>query len=385
MAYQTSPVVGQPESQGMTKVCHLSSAHCGLDVRIFHKECVSLAAAGFDTHLVINATAQDVDKAAAKGVTLHPLAPPSGRLSRIFKQAWQCYRLGKQLDADIYHFHDAELIPYGMLLSLAGKKVIYDVHEDLPRDILTKDWIPLWARRMVAGAAGVLEHVGARRFFSVVTATPFIAGRFQRFNRTAIDINNYPLPDELTPTGGACTRKLQICYVGGITRIRGLQPIVEALPLVPEVRLVLCGRFSEPDFEVELRSMPGWRQVDYRGQVDRFGLQIVMSESIAGVVTFLPIPNHTDAQPNKMFEYMSAELPVIASDFPLWRQIINGANAGLCVDPSSPVDIAAVIRQLTDDPALVERMGKSGRQAVLSRYNWPTEADKLIKFYKALL
>lgn len=369
----------------MTRVCHLSSAHSGLDVRIFSKECVSLAEAGFDTHLVINATPLEVEKAAVKGVKLHPLTPMAGRLSRMVQQTWQCYKLGKQLDADIYHFHDAELIPYGMLLSLAGKKVIYDVHEDLPRDILSKDWIPRWACGKVAGAAGLLEHLGAKSFFSIATATPFIARRFRRMNPKSMDINNYPLPDELAQTVAPLARKRQICYVGGICRVRGIRPLIEALSLLPDIRLVLCGRFSEPDFERELSALPGWGQVDYLGYVDRDGVGKVMAESIAGAVTLFPIPNYLESLPIKMFEYMAAQLPVIASDFPLWRQIINDADAGLCVDPQSPAAIATAIRQLADDPALIERMGKSGRQAVLSRYNWPTEADKLVKFYKDLM
>lgn len=369
----------------MTRVCHLSSAHCGLDVRIFLKECVSLAEAGFDTHLVINATLLDVEKAAVKGVKLHPLAPVSGRLSRMVQQAWQCYRLGKQLDADIYHFHDPELIPYGMLLSLAGKKVIYDVHEDLPRDILSKEWIPRWARGKVAGAAGVLEDLGARSFFSIATATPFIARRFRRMNPKSMDINNYPLPDELARAVVPVARKRQVCYVGGICRVRGIRPLIEALPLLPDMRLVLCGQFSESDFERELCALPGWEQVDYLGYVDRDRVGKVMAESMAGVVTLFPIPNYLDSLPIKMFEYMAAELPVVASDFPLWRQLINDADAGLCVDPHSPTAIASAIRRLADDPTLIARMGKSGRRAVLSSYNWPTEADKLIKFYKNLM
>lgn len=369
----------------MTRVCHMSSAHRGLDIRIFAKECVSLAEAGYETHLVITAPVDAIDKAAARKVTLHALPPPAGRLARMFKQAWRCYWTARNLDADIYHFHDPELIPYGMLLRLAGKRVIYDVHEDLPRDILDKEWIPTWARRLVAAMAEVLEYVGARWFFAIVAATPFIAVRFKRITPNSVDINNYPLPDELAPLETAGNRHRQLCYVGGITRARGLTPLVQALPSIPGVKLILCGQFSKLEFESELKALSGWQQVDYRGQVGRKDMQRILGASMAGVVTFLPIPNHTDAQPNKMFEYMSAELPVIASDFPLWREIINGAGAGMCVNPESPQAIAAAIRQLADAPALVERMGKAGREAVLTKYNWPNEAKKLIKFYEGLM
>jgi len=322
-----------------------------------------------------------------QGVTLHPLPPKSagGRLGRMLLHAWRCFRIAKSLRADIYHFHDAELIPYGIWLAMTGKRVVYDAHEDLPRDIMDKEWIPRWARGLVAGTFGALEHFSVKRFLSVITATPHIENRFKRFNSMATAINNYPLVAELAPGANRHVRLRQICYVGGISRIRGIQPLIEALPKVPDIRLVLCGEFAEADFEAEVKSLPGWAQVDYRGQVARAGLQQIMGESLAGVVTFLPLPNHVDAQPNKMFEYMSAELPVIASDFQLWRQIIDGANAGLCVDPESPDAIAAAIRQLADHPALVEQMGKAGRHAVLTRYNWPTEAEKLIRYYKGLL
>lgn len=362
----------------------MSSAHRGLDIRIFAKECVSLAEAGYETHLVITASGDAIVKAAARNVALHPLPSPTSRLARIFKQSWRCYRTARKLDADIYHFHDPELIPYGMLLKLAGKQVIYDAHEDLPRDILDKEWVPAWARRVIATGAELVENIGARWFFAVVAATPFIAQRYRRVTPSAIDINNYPLPDELAPPEVALSRRKQVCYVGGITRLRGLRPLVEALPAVRGVSLILCGQFAEPGFEMELKALPGWQQVDFRGQVGRKDMQRILGESIAGVVTFLPIPNHTDAQPNKMFEYMSAELPVIASDFPLWRQIVDDAGAGVCVDPQSSQAIANAIRGLLDDPAKVERMGKAGREAVLERYNWPNEAAKLVDFYKGL-
>lgn len=369
----------------MTRVCHLSSAHQGLDIRIFSKECASLAEAGFDTHLVINATALEVKDAAKKGVTVHALASPSGRFSRMLLQSWRCYKLGRKVHADVYHFHDPELIPYGVLLSISGKKVIYDVHEDLPQDILSKDWIPLWARKIVAGAASALEYIGARFFFSVIAATPFIAQRFQKINPDALNINNYPLADELAPASVKVIRKRQVCYVGAISRVRGVRPLVEALPLLPDMQLILCGRFAESDFESELRALPGWRQVEYLGQVGRDDVRKVMAESMAGIVTLFPIPNYLVSLPIKMFEYMSAGLPVIASKFPLWQQIIGDAGAGICVDPTSAEDIALKIRLLTEDSSLVEEMGQAGRRAILDKYNWPVEAKKQIEFYKALL
>ncbi|MGH8283364.1 MAG: glycosyltransferase, partial [Gammaproteobacteria bacterium] len=225
----------------------------------------------------------------------------------------------------------------------------------------------------------------SKQLDGVVAATPHISERFSRINQNTVNVNNYPLPYELAPPADAYERRNQVCYVGGLSRIRGIKPLIEALEFIPGIRLVLCGQFSDRSFESELRLLHGWGQVDYRGQVERPEVRVVMSESIAGVLTYFPEPNHIEAQPNKLFEYMSAGLPVIASDFPHWRQIIDGVGAGQCVDPKSPEAIAGAIQELMNQPEIAAKMGKAGRQAVMERYNWPTEADKLITYYKGLL
>lgn len=370
----------------MTKVCHLSSAHRGLDVRIFYKECSSLAAAGFDTHLVIVASPDEVRRAAENGVTLHALHPPNDRFSRMVKQAWRCYVIGRNLRADIYHFHDPELLPYGMLLAMSGKKVVYDVHEDVPLDILSKEWITPWIRKSVSAAVGALEHFGARYFFSIAAATRFISQRFTQITTRTVDINNYPLPGELT-TGEIDWRQKQnqVCYVGGIGRIRGILEVVQAMGRVQSgARLQLVGQFGEPAVQAQARAAAGWRQIDALGLLGRREVAKVLAGSVGGLVTFLPEPNHIDAQPNKMFEYMSAGVPVIASHFPLWRNIVEGNGCGICVDPLNPHAIAQAIDYLVTHPQEAERMGRNGQRAVAERYNWSIEEQKLLGLYAAL-
>lgn len=370
----------------MKRICHLSSAHRGLDTRIFAKECVSLAAAGHQTHLVINATSTDMELAAEKGVLLHPLAAPKGRFARFVKQAWRCYSTGRRLNADVYHFHDAELIPYGILLAISGKKVIYDVHEDLPRDILTKEWIPSWARRLASVAASALEWVGARYFFSIIAATPFITKRFEKFARQTVNINNYPLLGELA-VGQVdwSLKKAEVCYVGGIGSIRGILEVVDAMGLTTsEARLSLGGTFSEPDVEAKAHAAAGWRKVDALGWIGRDEISAILQRSVGGLVTFLPVPNHIDAQPNKMFEYMSGGVPVIASHFPLWKDIVEGNDCGICVDPMNSCAIARAIDHLVTHPKEAERMGRNGQRAVEHNYNWGIEEAKLLRMYESL-
>ncbi len=369
----------------MMRVCHLSSAHRGLDVRIFYKECVSLAAAGYETHLVISANPQEVAGAYAMGVTVHPLKTPVSRFSRIFLHSWRAYQIGRSLEADIYHFHDPELIPFCILLAIDGKKVIYDVHEDLPRDISTKAWITPLVRKAVSGAMGAIEFIGARYFFSIAAATPFIANRFAKINSNAIDINNYPILNEFNTKIHPGGKAAEVCYLGGLSRIRGIQEIVQAVGQAQtNVKLNLCGLFNEPDTERLCKALPGWQKIRALGFVDRLGVREVLSRSIAGLVTLHPVTNYLDALPVKMFEYMAAGIPVIASDFPLWREIVVGNECGLCVDPMNPTAIAEAIDYLVRNPHIVHQMGVNGRRAALDKYNWAVEEKKLLQMYTEL-
>lgn len=364
----------------MTRVCHMTSVHPWDDVRIYHKECRSLAEAGFDVHLV----ACGPESLAKDGVTLHAIPrAKGGRLARILKTAWQIYRAAKAVDADIYHLHDPELLPYGLLLVWQGKKVIYDAHEDVPRDILSKAWIAPWLRRLIAQTFEIFEDWAASRLSAIVAATPHIAQRFSALNPRAIDINNYPMQSELSDGLSAHGGERTVCYVGGISRIRGAVEMVAAMEKV-DARLVLAGPFESASLEAELRGMPGWGKVDYRGSVSRDEVRRIFSESSIGLLFLHPEPNYLYAQPIKMFEYMSAGLPVAASNFPLWRQLLTDTGAGICADPLSPSAIAGVINELLDNPEQAKAMGQAGRQAVLTTYRWETEVRKLANLYGEL-
>ena len=201
-----------------------------------------------------------------------------------------------------------------------------------------------------------------------------------------VDINNYPLLEELEDTSFWAEKRKEVCYIGGIAKIRGIQEVCAAMALLKsDARLNLGGLFSEPSLENEVKSLPGWQRVNSMGFLDRDGVREVLRYSMAGLVTFLPKPNHIDAQPNKMFEYMSAGIPVIASDFPLWREIIGGNNCGLLVDPLDPAAIAKAIDYLVENSREAQRMGENGRKAVEVRYNWESEEKKHSKFYDRIL
>jgi len=366
------------------KAVHMAPAHRRNDTRVYIKECRTLAQAGFAVSLIV---ADNKGDHLCDGVSIYDVGKATNRLDRIFGVTNRVLRKAQELNADVYHFHDPELLRIALRLKGGSHRssIVYDSHEDFPRQLESRYWIPSPLRKTTSFFAEILEDHVAKRLTGVIAATPHIASRFARLNGNTVNINNYPLPHELAPLVGVQRRANQICYIGGISWIRGLKTVIEALPRVPHVRLVLCGPFNQKAHEAELRSLPGWKQVDYRGSIRRDDMQQVLSESIAGLVTLLPVPNCLEALPNKIFEYMSAGLAVIASDFPHWRDMMQDTGAGILVDPESVDSMAFAIESITSKPEEAISMGRSGREAVLARYNWATEADKLLAFYRERL
>jgi len=366
------------------KVVHLTTVHPPFDTRIFHKEAKTLVRAGYEVVLI----AQHGKSEVVDGVKIVALPRSRNRFTRIFGLTWRAFRLALREQADVYHFHDPELLPIGVLLKFFTRaKVIYDVHEDVPQQILTKHWIPVPLRRPLAAVFNAFEKLLTRTLDAVVVATEGIAEKFARFK--PVVIHNYPdlemLPSPSTRRGGG---ERVLVYVGGISKLRGAIEMVRALEYLNpswDVRLDLVGKFEPPELEQELQALPGYRRVRFLGWMQPQDVYAHLAKVDIGLVCLHPEPRYMVGWPVKLFEYMAAGLPVVASNFPLWKEIVEGNRCGITVDPLDPKAIAQAVEYLLAHPEEARRMGENGRRAVEEKYNWGKEAEKLVRLYRNLL
>ena len=362
---------------------HLTSVHEVDDSRILHRECASLARAGHDVAVI----AGRPPSAPVDGVRVVGVGTCRNRLDRMTRIAWRLLRAARRDRADVCHLHDPELLWIGVLLKLGGCRVVYDVHEDVPKQIMDKFWIPPWARRALSLVARVAEGICARIFDAVVAATPSIAERFPA-GKTVV-VQNFPSAaaarrplDDALPFP---ERPYAFAYTGGLTEVQGVRQIMAIATILPrELTGVLAGWFDSDDLKGEVQASAGWRRVEYRGQIRPAAVLEVLDSTRCGIVVSHPIGNYLESYSTKMFEYMASGVPVVCSDFPLWERIVGEADCGILADPLDPPAFAAAIEQLAKDPDEAARLGANGRRAVLERFNWEAEYTKLDKLYRRL-
>lgn len=379
------------------KICFLSSMHSPQDKRVFDKEAVSLAQAGFDvTHLAPGFT----DTRHEQGVQIVTYEPPQGLIDRVL-QIPRLYRLASRLKADVFHCNEVDSWFVGVLLKCVwGAKVVFDVHEHYPSTLAEKHF-PLWLRPLITGSTRLLFHVLTPFTDRLVFAKKSVAPDFKGSETKQVLVQNFTLlsflspPDEMAaipePDSSDSDAMLTAIHLGLINRVRGWPQILDALDRAKSknIRLHIVGTFddgSQGEFEIRLREL-GLEDRVYVEDWLPFGQAYQRLEAAdIGLVMFQPVMlNHVYAMPHKMFDYMLAQLPVIAPDFAEEvAPIIAEADCGILVDPSDPDQVATALDHLATHPAARRQLGHNGRQAVFDHYNWEAEAEKLIKMYTEL-
>lgn len=332
------------------------------------------------TLLAGNADSQEVDGVNIVGLKYNP-----GRLNRFLLGPKVFYKWCLENEFDVYHFHDPEFLPFAKKLAIKGKKVIYDAHEDVPRQILAKYYIPQFIRPIISRRFERMENACIPHFAGVSTATEHIAQRFESMNSNAVAVHNYPSLKELGEFVLPSSKpKNSLCYVGSITHIRGAWDMVNLMGRL-SANLNLGGSFSPSSLQSQLERSEGWRKVKNLGFLSRQEVVSTLDNSQLGLVLLHATVNYKDALPVKMFEYMAKGLPVIITDVPLWKSIVDECTCGLAVDLDKPSQIATEVQELLNNGKRMDEMALRGRKAVEEKYNWEQEEQKLFDLYQKII
>jgi len=366
------------------KVCHLTSAHNQLDVRIFYKECVSLAANGYDTYLVSRG-----DYGELNNVHLIGCGEFTGtRFSRMTKFSNKVYKRALEIDADIYHLHDPELLQFAKRLKRKGKIVIFDSHEFYVEQIKTKEYLSLFSKKVIAN---LFEKYQSKIFCKIdaviVPCTLNGINVFEEKAKNVTFIANYPINSEFFDNyDSKIEKKDYICYIGGLTNNRGITYLIKAASIA-STPLVLVGNFLPESYYDKVKTMPEFKNVDYRGYVSRKEVCNINAQAIAGLCTLLNFGqyNSCDTFSIKVFEYMAMGIPVILNKSFYNDKVNNYYHFGITVVPNDVKQIANAIIYLNEHPNEAKQMGLNGRRAVEEEFNWETQEKKLLSLYQKLI
>lgn len=361
------------------KVCHVTSAHLPFDGRIFERECSSLAKY-YNVYLIVPNTREcERNGVNVKGVTI-----PQSRIKRIIHLK-SIFSKMQEIDADVYHIHEPELIPYALRMKRKRKKIIFDSHEDIPATILRMSYIPSFLRGSLSNFYTFFEKWALRKFDAVVSVTPDIVNRLKKINPHTYMLTNYPI-NEVKGDEREWERK--VVFAGAVSYNWNFNSILKAIENL-DVSLELIGPSNE-DYLDSLKSQPGWGKVHYYGQIKHQDVLSILKKCTVGLaLESYDNPNAGGKKGSigvtKIFEYMKEGIPVIATDLENWVPIVEGTESGYCINPKDIQSLREKIEYLLNNRGEAKRLGDNGRKAVKEKYCWQTQEKTLFEMYEKVL
>jgi glycosyltransferase involved in cell wall biosynthesis len=368
-----------------TKICHLSTVHLPFDTRVFHRECISLSKE-YEVYLVGNYCKDKIES----GINLRGIKPYSSRLKRILINIPKVMWKGVTINARLYHIHDPELIPVGILLRMMGKKVIYDIHENYSQVIKLKNWVPFPA--LAISAYKIVEWMGLKVFSGIILSEDSYKKFYPKTD--TVTIHNFAFIDQLRKFRVENRHQMpaHLFYMGSLDELYCIMEMLEAISILTRkgiaIKCTMLGSMSK-DIRGKLENSAVYKEVKHLIEF----LPYMKSEegyaksltATIGLCLVNKNANSYESYPRKMFEYMSIGLPFITSDFPLYKNVAEKHQCGVCVNPSSPSEIAADLEKMINDPAKRELMSKNAIKAAEEHFDWKHEELKLHELYNTLL
>ena len=368
------------------KICHVTSAHPEEDGRIFRRGCVSAAQNGYETYLVQRGKTYDKD-----GVHIIGIGIPrkNGRIYRMTSFAREAYYAARELNCDLYHLHDPELLPYARKLHRAGKAVVFDSHENYVEQIRNKTYLP----SLIARTLSMLYDKYSKKVFQEIDGLTYPGNDSQEsvyhgLCKRVVSTDNLPWLSEFYEKYNEEVQRepRTACYIGGLNKARGITQIIKACSMAG-CKLYLAGEFESEEYKKTLEEMKEYSCVEYLGMIGREAVFELLSKVSLGICLLLEVGQYYKMQnlPTKVYEYMSMSLPVLLNDSLYNKKINKELKLGYCVDPMDVEKCSKAIRDMLDNPKLCKEFGENGRAAIRNRFCWDIEQEKLITLYKDIL
>ena len=272
-----------------------------------------------------------------------------------------------------------------------GKKIIFDSHEDFPRQILEKDWIPSLIRKFISRSAEWYINKTFKKFDVILSVTPHIAENLKKASDKVFLLTNYPLLEDKFndfTKDDYVSRDNQLCYAGTVYRSSMQENISQSIHNIDDIKYTIVGTFNpvyKNDIEKYLRSP----KIEVLDKVPREDLLKMYNKMTIGIAIFDYSPNLGykigSLGVNKIFEYMYYGLPIICTDFELWKEIVDKHKCGIYVNPHNIDEITKAVLFLIANKEKAFEMGQNGRKAILNEYNWDRQGEIYLKIIKALV
>jgi len=368
------------------KVCHISTVHTLHDTRILYRECASLVDSGYDVSLVITSDKDDV----INGVKIVHIPRQKNRFLRMGLSPLNALRRALGTKASVYHLHDPELIPLGLFLRALGKKVIFDVHENIAENIKEKKYLRF--RNQLALIYRGFEWAAAKFFYLILAENSYLKTYEHLTKRVRVVLNTPDIGffEKFNVEDRKASNKLY--YIGAVSQDRGSVMMIQVMELLRKDHPDLVYDCVGPALGVQhglIVDNPSFDAVKdsyiIHGRMPLADGYAISREAAIGIAILNPTKNYFESYPTKIFEYMAIGLPVVTSNFPLYRDAIEANECGICVDPSNPKQIAEQISQLLNDPDRRQRYAENGRRVVRSKYSWEAQRKELEAAYREVL
>ena len=371
------------------RICHITSMHPWFDDRVYERAARGQARAGHEVTMIAEYEREET----RAGVRIIPLKARNGWRRRVLS-SWEAWREARRVEADVYHFHDPDLIPWMLCLRTERRAVVYDIHEYYPSR-LQDARLPRWLKSLLLPVWRGIDGWLARRFDGLVFVSESLSELYTRRGTHGIVVHNSVDMERLALVFTDPPKESRpVIYTSGTNSpARNCMQSVEALPRLirefPDVLMRFVGRYRPEGYDAGLRA-----RAAELGVAEHLELQEMYpweenfnrtARAHIGCVFYADTANNRIGLPNRLFEYMFCGVALLAEDFPEVRRIVTDADCGVLVDSSKPESIAEGALELLRNPARLQEMAVNGRRAIREKYNFGLELKKMDDFYRSLL